>query len=76
MKTVTGKEKKMTAEILQAIKNADMYASQLHNQELRITAYLTRQNIQMVKENPEKHGNKFVEMYGDEKMLIKDVLSQ
>ena len=52
-----------------AMINADWYATQLHKQGCRITAYMTRQNINMTEEDG-KHSSRFIEMYGDKKRLI------
>ena len=47
----------------QAIKRAEQYTERLFRQECRVTCWMTRRNIEIVKENSKKHAAKFIEMY-------------
>lgn len=47
----------------QAIENAEMAIRELKRQGFRMTVYCIRQNIKLVKSNPDKFSDKFISMY-------------
>jgi hypothetical protein len=53
------------AKLLDAIDKAETYATQNFKDECRATCWMTRQNIEMVKADPDKHATKFIEMYSN-----------
>ena len=55
----------MTPELEQAIENAEKEIGNCVRKGLRMTIFTIRQNIKLVKENPEEFSKDFIKMYSN-----------